>query len=155
VRRETVGIWFRKTRKVITSTAGRITGISTPIGGFQLAPASKFDTSFSRAQDERQLMDEIWLLAGSEAYGAKDGERRLQEMSVQSRIQVIDGYLAMNPEIKRWVDRNVEAGTCAAAVAELREKKERLRQSRLAPPRPERDPAFEWMRQLSRRPASL
>jgi hypothetical protein len=59
---------------------------------------SRPDTSFSRAQDERQLMDEIRLLAGSEAYGAKDAARRLQEMTGQSRLQVIEAYFAANPE---------------------------------------------------------
>ena len=53
----------------LAEQARRITGFSTPFGGIQLRPPS--DTSFSRAQDERQLMDEIWLLAGSEAYRAQ------------------------------------------------------------------------------------
>jgi hypothetical protein len=116
---------------------------------------SRSDTSFSRAQDERQLMDEIWLLAGSEAYSAKDAARRLQEMTGQSRLQVIEAYFAANPEVKRWVDRNIAAGTCAAAVSELRERKERFREWRQeevgqAAPPPERDPAFEWLHQAAR-----
>ena len=116
---------------------------------------SRPDTSFSRAQDERQLMDEIWLLAGSEAYGAKDAVRRLQEMTGQSRLQVLEAYFAANPEMKRWVDRNIEAGTCASAVSELRERKERFRERRqdqigkAASPR-KRDPAFEWLHQAAR-----
>jgi hypothetical protein len=111
---------------------------------------SQSDPSFGRAQDERQLMDEIWLLAGSEAYGAKDAARRLQEMTGQSRLQVIEAYFAANPEVKRWVDRNIEAGTCAAAVSELREKKERFREWRQerrgGAAQREHDSAFEWLR---------
>jgi integrase len=97
-------------------------------------------------------MDEIRLLAGSEAYRAKDAARRLQEMTAQSRLQVIEAYFAANPEVKRWVDRNIEAGTCAAAVSELREKKEEWRQEQRgeAVQRPERDPAFEWLREAAR-----
>ena len=144
--------WFLKMANGVAAKAPRITGINTPIGGVQLAPRA--DTSFGRAQDERQLMDEIWLLAVSEAYGAKDGTRRLGEMAGQSRLQVIEAYFMANPEIKRWVDRNVESSTCAAAVSELQEKKEQLRQSRLTPPRRERDPAFDWMRQAGRQVSS-
>lgn len=101
------------------------------------------------------MMDEIWLLAGSEAYGAKDAVRRLQETTGQSRLQVIESYFAANPEMKRWVDRNIEARTCATAVSELREEKERFREWRQkrggksAPP-PERDPAFEWLYEAAR-----
>ena len=138
-------VWHR-----LAEQARRITGFSTPFGGIQLRPPS--DTSFSRAQDERQLMDEIWLLAGSEAYRAKDAARRLQEMTAQSRLRVMEAYFAANPEVKRWVDRNIEAGTCAAAVSELREKKEEWRQEQRgeAVQRPERDPAFEWLREAAR-----
>ena len=64
--------WFKKRWKAVTRTARRITGISTPVGGIQLsAPAP--DASFARAQDERELRREIWLLAVQEAYIAKDG----------------------------------------------------------------------------------
>ena len=96
-----------------------------------------------------------YLDRDTEAYGAKDGARRLQGMTGQSRLQVVEAYLAENPEIKRWVDRNIEAGTCAAAVSELREEKQRLRQwlekqRGTTAPRLERDPAFEWLYQAAR-----
>ena len=71
--------WFRRGEKTAAATARRITGISTPIGGVQLAPPAP-DTSFGRARDERELMEEIWCLALLEAYGAKDAARRLQGM---------------------------------------------------------------------------
>ncbi len=90
-------VWSR-----LTDLLHRITGVSTPFGGEQLRPRP--DTSFGRAQDERNLMDEIWLLAVSEAYGAKDATRHLQEMTEQSRLDVIQAYFAANPELKRWVD---------------------------------------------------
>jgi hypothetical protein len=100
-------------------------------------------------------MDEICLLAISEAYGAKDAARGMQEMQGQSQLQVVEAYFTANPEIKRWVDRNIEASACAAAVAEMREKKEHLRRSRQEGnskavwPR-DRDPALEWLHQAAR-----
>jgi len=136
-----IGRWARR-------QAQRIAGVSTPFGGVQLRQLS--DTSFDRAQAERELMDEIWLQAGIEAYGAKDGARRLQEMMGQTRVQVIDSYFAENPEIKRWVERNIEAGTCNQAVTELREKREMLKQLRQdqrgAPPQGRvSNPDLEWL----------
>jgi hypothetical protein len=148
--------WLRKGKKTAAGTVRRITGISTPLGGVQLAPpAPTPDTSFGRAQDERELLDEIWFQAVSEAYGAKDAARRLQEMQGQTRLAVIESYFGANPEIKRWADRNIDAGTCAAAVSELREKREQFQQwkqeqrGKEAPPVP-RDPAFDWLRQAAR-----
>ena len=75
-------------------------------------------------------------------------------MTGRSRLDVIELYFGANPELKRWVDRNIEAGTCAAAVSELREEKERLRQWRqeqhgTPARRIEPDPAFEWLRQAA------
>ena len=148
--------WFRKSKKAASAAAGRITGFSTPLGGVQFAsPPTKPDTSFGRAQAERELMDEIWFQAVSEAYGAKDATRRLQEMQRQTGVEVIEGYFSANPEIKRWVDRNIEAGTCVAAVSELREKREQFRKwkeeqrERKVPPQPS-DPSFDWLRQAAR-----
>jgi len=74
-------------------------------------------------------MDEIWLVAVTEAYCAKDASRRLQEYAV-SREEVIDKYLVEQRELKRWVDRNIEAGTCAAAVLELRKRREEMKHER-------------------------
>lgn len=121
---------FKKGWKVATQFARRITSINTPVGGIQLsAPAC--DTSFARAQDERELRYEIWLLAVQEAYIVKDRARRMQEMQGKSELNLVEDYLVANPEMRRWVDRNIELGTCAAAIADLREKKERFRQARL------------------------
>jgi hypothetical protein len=145
-------VGLRRVWHWLTGRARRISGISTPFGGLQLRPWS--NTSFGLAQDERQLKHEIWLLAGSEAYRAKDGARRLHEMVGQSRLRVIETYFAANPEMKRWVDRNIEAGTCTAAISELREKKEGFRQwrrehrARPAQP-PERNPALGWLHQAA------
>jgi hypothetical protein len=122
--------WVKKGWKVVAQAARRISGINTPFGGVQLSTPAP-DTSFVRAQDERELRYEIWLLAVQEAYVAKDGVRRMQEMQGKSELQLVEYYLAANPEIQRWVNRNIELGTCAAAVAELRDKKERFRQARL------------------------
>jgi hypothetical protein len=102
------------------------------------------------------LRHEIYLLAGIEAYAAKDGERRLGELMVPE-VQAVQKYLAENPETRRWVERNIEAGTCAIAVAELRKRKEEFRQARLVErgdvPRREPNPEFDWMRQAASRPA--
>jgi hypothetical protein len=142
--------WIKKNWKGAAPTARRITGVSTPIGGVQWSPP--VDTSFGRAQDEWELRHEVYLLAAEEAYRAKDGERRLLELMVPE-VQAVEMYLAENPETRRWVDRNIEAGTCAAAVVELRKMKEQFRQARLAElgdvPRRERNPEFDWMRQAA------
>jgi hypothetical protein len=139
-------------RRAWLRLTGRIAGVSTFFGGLQLRPPS--DTAFSRAQDERELMDEIWLLAGSEAYSAKDGARRMGELVGRSRLDVIETYFAANPEVRRWVDRNIEAGTCGAAVSELREKKQHFKQwqqeRRGMPPPRAHDPAFKWLNQAAR-----
>jgi hypothetical protein len=143
--------WFKKASKWTMRTARRITGISTPIGGAQWSPP--IDTSFGRAQDEWELRHEIYLWAGIEAYATKDGARRLGELMVPE-VQAVEKYLAENPEIRRWVERNIEAGTCAAAVAELRKKREQFRQARLAElgdvPTRKPNPEFDWMRQAAR-----
>jgi len=120
--------WFKKRWKAVTRTARRITGISTPVGGIQLSAP---DASFARAQDERELRREIWLLAVQEAYIAKDGARLMQAMQGKSELQLVEDYLRVNPELHRWVDRNIEFGTCAAAITELREKKEEFWHARL------------------------
>jgi hypothetical protein len=61
-----------------------------------------------------------------------------------------------NPEIKRWVDRSIEAGTCADAKAELRSKNEEFRQwlheQREDLPMPERNPDFDWMDEFRMKP---
>lgn len=114
--------------------ARRVTGISTPLGGIQLAPptsvAPMADNSFKRVQDERALMDDIWQVAVSEAFGAKDASRRMQELSGLSRDQVIETYLATQPELRRWVIRNIDAGTCAIAIQQLRERRDEMQQER-------------------------
>jgi hypothetical protein len=129
----------------------RIRGINLFGAGVQFEPSQ--DTSFSRAQDEWELRHEIYLLAGIEAYAAKDGARRLSELMVPE-VQAVEKYLAENPEMRRWVERNIEAGTCASAVAELRKRKEQSRQARLAElgdaPRRKPNPEFDWMRRAAR-----
>lgn len=83
--------------------------------------------SLTRAKDERELRDVIWILAVAEAYGAKDATRRLTEMQSLSRIEVIEGYFKENPEMKGYFDHHMTAGTCAKAAAELRAEREKMR----------------------------
>jgi hypothetical protein len=139
--------WFKKSRKL----AARIRGVNLLGAGVQFEPSQ--DTSFSRAQDECELRHEIYLLAGTEAYAANDGGRRLRELMLPE-VQAVEKYLADNPEMRRWVDRNIEAGTCANAAAELRMKKEEFRQARLAERgdvlRRKPNPEFDWLRQAAR-----
>jgi hypothetical protein len=143
---------FKKGWKAARSILRRVRAINTPWGGVQLSEPAP-DLSFARAQDEWELRHEIYLLAGVEAYAAKDGARRLGELMVPE-VQAVEKYLAENPETRRWVERNIEAGTCAIAVAELRKRKEEFRQARLAErgdvPRREPNPEFDWMRQAAR-----
>jgi hypothetical protein len=106
--------------------------------------------SFDRAKDERELMDEIWLQAGREASRV----HRIHEIVGRSRLDVIAWYFAENPEYERWVDRNIEAGTCADAVAELRVKNEEFRrllqEQREDLPTREPNPDFAWMDEFRR-----
>jgi hypothetical protein len=143
---------FKKGWKAARSMLRRVRGINTAWGGVQLSEPAP-DLSFARAQDEWELRHEIYLLAGIEAYAAKDGARRLGELMVPE-VQAVEKYLAENPETRRWVERNIEAGTCASAVAELRKRKEEWRQARLTErgdvPRREPNPEFDWMRQAAR-----
>ena len=115
----------------------------------------KYARSFDRAKDERELMDEIYRLAGSEAYRG----HRMYEIVGRSRREVIAWYFAENPEFERWVDRSIEAGTCADAIVELRAKKEEFRRSlheqREDLPRPERNPDFDWMDEFRMKPREI
>jgi hypothetical protein len=142
---------FKKGWKAGASILRRVRVINTPWGGVELSEPTP-DLSFARAQDEWELRHEIYLWAAIEAYAAKDGARRLGELMVPE-VRAVEIYLAENPETQRWVQRNIEAGTCAAAVAELRKRKEQFRQARLAErgdvPRREPNPEFDWMRQAA------
>jgi hypothetical protein len=112
----------------------------------------KYAGSFDRAKDEREFMDEIWLQSGIDAYRG----HRMREVVGLSRLDVIAWYFAENPDITRWVDRNIEAGTCTDAVAELRAKREEFRrwrqEQREGMPRPERNPDFAWMDDFRMKP---
>jgi hypothetical protein len=145
-----LGTQFEKARKAVASILRRIKGMSLFGASVQFEPSQ--DTSFTRAQDEWELRHEIYLLAGIEAYAARDGGRRLRELMVPE-VQAVQHYLAQNPEMVRWVERNIQAGTCASGVAELRERKEQFRQARSAEqgdvPKRERDPEFDWFRQAA------
>ncbi len=143
---------FKKGWQAAGSILRRVRSINTPWGGVQLSDPAP-DLSFARAQDEWELRHEIYLLAGIEAYAAKDGARRLGELMVPE-VQAVEKYLAENPETRRWVERNIEAGACAIAVAELRMRKEEFRQARLAErgdlPRRVPNPEFDGLRQAAR-----
>ena len=95
-------------------------------------------------------MDEILLLVGSETYRGN----RMRAIVGRSRLEVIAWYFAENPEFKRWVDRNIEAGTCAGAVAELRAEKEerQLHEQREDLPTREPNPDFAWMDEFRMKP---
>lgn len=146
-----LGTWFEKGRKLAARIVRRIKGVSLFGAGLQFEPSQ--DTSFGRAQDEWELRHEIYLLAGIEAYAAKDGARRLGELMVPE-VQAVEKYLAENPEMRRWAERNIEAGRCAAAVAEVRKRKEQFQQARSAElgdvPRRIPNPELDWMRQAAR-----
>jgi len=149
--------WLEKAVKLAARHGRHIKSITLPIwlggGGIQFE-APPEDTSFGRAQDERELRDELYLQAGIEAYSANDGGRRLRELAL-SKLQAVEKFLAENPEMRRWFERNLDAGTCAAAVAELRKRREQFRQARLselggAPMRQTPNPEFDWLRQAAR-----
>jgi hypothetical protein len=143
--------FFQNGKKIAARIMRRIKGVSFLGAGVQLEPSQ--DTSFGRAQDERELRDELYLQAGIEAYAANDGGRRLRELTLP-KLQAVEKYLAENPEMQRWFERNIQAGTCAAAVAELRKRREEFRQAKLAERGPvsrrSPNPEFDWLRQAAR-----
>ena len=145
---------FQAIRRLIAPISRRVRAIHIKAGVAEIELSPVSDTSFTRAQDEWELRHEIWLLAGEEAYRAKDGGRRLQELQVPE-VQAVENYLAENPEMRRWVECNIKAGTCAAAVAELRNKRRQFRLARLREigelQRRKTNPEFDWMRQVGQR----
>ena len=104
----------------------RISGITFQGFGVQFASEHPpVDTSFKRAQDERLLMDKIWMMATTEAYVA------LQAQKLNgSRDHVIEAFFSEYPELKRFVDRNIEAGTCHEALLQLDKQTDAVRQER-------------------------
>jgi hypothetical protein len=118
--------------------------------------AKKYTDSFDRAKDERELMDEIRLQAGIDTYR----DHRTREIVGRSRLDVIEWYFAENPEFKRWVDRNIAAGTCADAAADLRAYREEFRrwqdEQREDLPRSERNPdVAAWTDQFRGKPIEI
>ena len=87
-------------------------------------------------------MDEIWLLAGSEAYGLIGCTRLLGAVTAGGNGVVLLG----KPRNQTWVDHSIEAGTCANAIAELRCQEGGippvLHEQREDLPMPERNPDF-------------
>ncbi len=113
---------------------------------------SKDAGSFERVRDERELTDEIWLLAVDAAY-----QRNLMHL-VQglSRSDVLAWYFGEYPEMRRFVDRHIEAGTCDAAVAELRIESEKFRQWRIDQMGPiHSSPRSEWMKPFRMEPKEI
>lgn len=74
----------------------------------------------------------------------------------RSRSEVIGWYFGEYPEIRRFVDRHIEAGSCAEAVAELRSAREKRHRWLLEQhgdiPTPERNSDFDWMDEFRIRP---
>jgi hypothetical protein len=106
--------------------------------------------SFNRVREERELADEIFTLAGGDAY-----RRNLMHL-VQGlpRAQVLDWYYSEYPEMRRYVEQHIEAGTCMDAVREL--------QSEIAKTSPQqpsqdrrREPGLEWMDEFSGKPREI
>lgn len=77
-----------------------------------------------RVMDEMELEDELFRMAGADAY------RRSIMHVIQGfeRTQVIAWFLAQHPPLQRYVNDHIANGTCAAAVAELRSRRRGERQ---------------------------
>jgi hypothetical protein len=87
-------------------------------------------TSLDRARDEIKLMNEIYLIAGIDAY-----RRHLMHIVAGlSNEDVVEWYFKEHPHMRRYVDRHIEAGTCAAAVVELQKEREQERRPEPAAP---------------------
>jgi len=110
--------------------------------------------SLERVRDETALIDEIWFTALDAAYS-----RHLTHLvQCPSRDGVIAWYFKEYPGMKRFVDKHIEDGTCAAAVAELRAGLEELRQTRqkqneeqqkeqqVVPSSPSRKHVLDWLK---------
>jgi hypothetical protein len=103
--------------------------------------------SFNRVREERELADEIFILAGADAY-RRNIMHLLQGLP---RAKVIDWYYSEYPEIQRYVERHIEAGTCAVAVVELRSEVAKTYPPSPAPEQP-RNPDSEWMDEFRMKP---
>lgn len=104
----------------------RVSGITFYGFGIRFASVpSPTDTSFKRAQNERLLMDKIWMMATTEAYVARQAQKL-----TGSRDHVIDAFFSEQPELKRFVERNIEAGTCHEALLQLNRQTDAVRQER-------------------------
>lgn len=80
--------------------------------------------SHDRKEDEDflKLSDMIRLLAISEASEANDSARRLKEIQNIPPHKVVQLYLDENPEVRRFVERHIEARTCSFGARDLRTK---------------------------------
>ncbi len=85
--------------------------------------AGKRDTStgptLAQIQAENGLWNCLWQVALDEAYNSKDAKRRFDEISGLPERAVVEMYFGYHPEMKRWAEEHMMAGTCEAAVTEL------------------------------------
>jgi hypothetical protein len=107
--------------------------------------------SFNRVREERELADEIWGLAGADAY-----RRNISHILVGlSRAQIIDWYYSEYPEKQRYAERHIAAGTCADAVTELRSEVAKMPKPPRAPEQP-RNPDFDiWAAEFCMEPIAI
>jgi hypothetical protein len=115
----------------------------------QYAPPAR-DATLRRAQDEDALEHQIWLLALSEAYGARN-LGWMRAMTGRSRPEIVADYYKRHPAMERFSKRHIEAGTCADAVRALREESERRKAGAEADaaasgrPRPPQEAVTTWI----------
>jgi hypothetical protein len=75
--------------------------------------------TLTQIQAENGLWYRLWQVAVDEAYNSKDAKRRCDEISGLPERAVVAMYFGYHPEMKRWAEANMTAGTCEAALAEL------------------------------------
>jgi hypothetical protein len=59
--------------------------------------------SIAALQAENGLWAELWLIALSDAYSAKDSRRRLREIDSLSHREAAKVWFRYNPGMKEWV----------------------------------------------------
>lgn len=110
---------------------------------------SKGRSLLERAGDEASLINEIWLIAGIDAF-----QRNLMhQVTGRPASEVVDWYLSEHSHMRRFVDRHIEAGTCAEAIAELRSEREKSLPGPL--PASRRNTGFEWADSFRAQPAEI
>lgn len=112
----------------------------------QYAPPAR-DPALRRAQEEQMLADEIWRLALSEAYAARN-LAWFRTVGGRERHEIIADFYRRHPPMQRFVAQHIANGTCADGVRAIQDERARRRngeEADLVTPKPSQDAVDRWM----------